>query len=390
MDDNSSDDAPLAAARRALSPQRPRRGAKPAGFYKSVNPLRPAMTSRSNILPKERGKRKRVESSPSGDEGDEGEHGGGCGSGSGMSDDGNGDDESEDDGEDNGEVKGKDSGKGDGRSGIKAKGKPGRKVKIKKEEPRERTPPSECEARPIKKDRDLKIIDNGSKMKEGDEPRYYAKVARVIERRDVNGKNPYDKTIEENYRMPDHPPVLLPAVDLSLLKTPDCTHKIPDRELVRFVMGPMVLPLLKQWAFMWLNPDNESKQFHKDMRGTFPMEGEYGKSWGVGIALIAEHAAHQGGFTFSQAPLLYSMSSFAQRLVNANGAFFKTFSAYSLATDEPHKFAVRLLLVVWDDVENNRDGFFRVLFEGELARPNRPEMREVYEGWYVVNERLFR
>lgn len=189
--------------------------------------------------------------------------------------------------------------------------------------------------------------------------------------------------------MPKHPPVVLPGIDLSLLRTTDCLHIIPDREVVRFVMGPMVLPLLKQWAYMWLNPDNASKQFHKDMRRTFPMDGEYGKPWTNGVKLVAEHAAHQVGFAQNRAPLLYYMSSFAQRLVNANGPFFNTFSAYSRAVDERHKFAARLLLIVWEDVETNPNGFFRILLKSELARPNRPEVRQAYEGWYVVNERLF-
>ena len=190
--------------------------------------------------------------------------------------------------------------------------------------------------------------------------------------------------------MPNHPPILLPAVDMSLLQTRDCVHVLSDRELVRFAMNPLVLPLLKQWAYMWLNPDKESKQFHKDMQRTFPLEGDKGKPWKVGVQLVAEHAAHQTGFTQLLAPLLFSMSRFAQRLVNANGAFFNIFSAYSRATNEQHKFAARLLLIVWEDVEKNENGFFRILFKGELARPNRPEMRELYEGWYVVDERLFR
>ena len=48
-----------------------------------------------------------------------------------------------------------------------------------------------------------------------------------------------------------------------------------------------------------------------------------------------------------------------------------------------------MLLVVWEDVETNHDGFFRILLKSELARPNRPELRKAYEGWYVVDERLF-
>jgi hypothetical protein len=423
MDDISSEDAAAIAqaTQREASPHRPSRGTKPAGFYKATNPLRPTTTSRSNMVPKnkvpkdkdpkDKGKRKRVDSPTSGDEGGQGgqgEQGGGSGvsgdgKGSGKGDGkGNGKSDGgadgEDDGGGNGESEGEgnesDDGKGndksEGKPSTKAKGKPGRNVKPKKEEEeeevRERTPPSECETRPVKKDRDLQIKDEGPKMEEGDAPRFYAKIARVVEVTDDNGKNPYDKTIEENYRMPNHPPIILPAVDVSLLHTNDCMHRVPDREAVRFAMGPMVLPLLKQWAYMWLNPDNDSEQFHKDMQRTFPMEGDNGKPWRAGISLIADREE----LTYLLAPLLYRMSRFATRLVNANRPFFDSFSEYCHAINEPYRFAARLLLVVWEDVEKNENGFFRILFKGEMARPNRPEMRELYEAWYVVDERLFR
>ena len=394
MDELSNEDA-LAIAKLESQPQRPSRGVKPTGFYKPVNPLRaPRMTSRSNMVPKDKvpkdkGKRKRAETPPSGDEGDEagqGEQGGS--SGMGGNGDGNGDGEGE--GDDGGEDTGNGKDSGNGKSDTKAKAKGGRKVKPKEEAPQERTPPPECAMRSTKKDRNLKILDEGPKMEDGDAPRFYAKVSRVIEITDENGKNGYDKVIEENYRMPNHPPIILPEVDLSLLRTPDCVHVLTDRELVRFAMDPTVLPLLKQWAYMWLNPDNESKQCRKDMQRTFPMQVNTGKPWKNAIQLVAEHAAHDTGFTFLLAPLLFRMSRFVQRLVNANGAFFDTFSAYSKAVDEPQKFATRLLLVVWNDVETSRNGFFRTLFKGEISRPNRPEMREVYEAWYIVDERLYR
>jgi hypothetical protein len=110
----------------------------------------------------------------------------------------------------------------------------------------------------------------------------------------------------------------------------------------------------------------------------------------AGVHLIAEHAAYGTGFTFELAPLLYSMSSFARKLVSANGPFFEAFSTYSKSSNERYKFAARMLLVVWEDLEADRKGFFGALLDGELARPNRPEVRKVYEGWYNVNERLYR
>lgn len=349
MDEPSSDDAPPTPQ---YQPNRPSRGSKPAGFYRATKPLPPTASSKSDTMQRDTGKRKREDSPPNGDSGERG---------------GSGD------------------GKGNPEEEPKRKTVPKPKPKPK---PKERTPPSDCEAREVKRDHDLKITEAVPKMQEGAVPRFYAKIVRDVERLDSKDE-PFDKPIEESYRMPNHPPIILAAVDLSLLRTPDCTHILPDRELVRFAMDPAVLPLLKQWAYMWLNSDNESKKFHGYMKRTFPMEGPYGKPWEAGIRLIAEHAARGVGFTYTLAPLLYAMSSFARRLVNANGAFFDSFSEYSRATDEPHKFAARLLLIVWEDVEINRNGFFRVLLKGELARPNRPEMRTAYEGWYIVDERLF-
>ena len=174
MDELSNEDA-LAIAQLESQPQRPSRGVKPTGFYKPVNPLRaPRVTSRSNMVPKDRvpkdtGKRKRAETPPSGDEGEQAGSSGMGGNGEGEGDgEGDGDGGSEDTGN------GKDS--GNGKSDTKAKAKGGKKVKPKEEAPPERTPPPECAVRSVKKDRNLKILDEGPKMEDGDAPRFYAKV----------------------------------------------------------------------------------------------------------------------------------------------------------------------------------------------------------------------
>jgi hypothetical protein len=375
MGDNySSDDARL-ADRFQPPPQRraavnkyygPRKDQYP-GYSSGSNTIHrdiiPRDTAPRDTIPRAKGKRKRVISDT--EESEQGDGGGTSGNGN-----GNGDAEPQ------------------ARSILRPK------AKVKKE--RTPTPPYECELREEddKKDSDLKIVERGPKMEDSEASRYYAKVVRTVQHTeytpDGKFKRSWDVQVEESYRMPGHSPVLLAAVDLSLFRTPDCTHSIPDRELVRFAMTPAVLPLLKRWAYMWLNPDKTSQQFHKDMRRTFPMEGNTGKPWTAGVRLIAEHAAYGTGFTFELAPLLYSMSSFARKLVNANGPFFEAFSTYSQASNERYKFAARMLLVVWEDLEDDRKGFFGALLEGELARPNRPEVRKVYEGWYVVNERLYR
>jgi hypothetical protein len=379
MGDNySSDDARLADQFRAPPQWRaaldkyygPGKGGHSSGSNTTQRNAIQRNTIQKNTIQRAKGKRKRVISdTKESEEGEQGEQGDSIG----MSGNGN----------------------GNGNGNTAPRGEPTTKPKKKVKRERTPTPPYACELREEddKKDSDLRIIERGPKMEEGEASRYYAKVVRTVEHRVYNSAGKvlkyYPVQIEESYRMPDHAPVLLAAVDLSLFRTPDCTHIIPDRELVRFAMEPAVLPLLKRWAYMWLNPDEPSEQFHKDMLRTFPMEGDIRKPWTAGVRLIAEHAAYGAGFSFELAPLLYSMSSFARKLVNANGPFFGTFSAYSQASNEQYKFAARMLLVVWEDVEADPDGFFGALMKGELARPNRPEVRKLYEGWYVVNERLF-
>lgn len=213
MDGPSSDEAPPTPQ---YQPNRPSRGSKPAGFYRATNTLPLMASSKSNTMQRDKGKRKRENSPPSGDEG---------------------------------ERRGSGNGNGKGNSEEEPKRKT---VPKPKREPKDRTPPSDCEARDEKKDYDLKITEAAPKMGEGDVPRFYVKIVREIEHLvgPEGNKEAVDKPIEESYRMPNHPPIILPAVDLSLLRTPDCTHIIPDRELVRFAMDPAVLPLLKQWAYM--------------------------------------------------------------------------------------------------------------------------------------------
>lgn len=142
------------------------------------------------------------------------------------------------------------------------------------------------------RDPDLKITERKRKMHLGDEPRFYAKIARSKD------EPVYDKTrkkwtsepkaAEEVFRMPDHPPVILPRV--SRLQAPGSTHRLSERELVRLVVeSPTILPGLKMWAYMWLDADSASQRFYQKMRGTFPLHEDRGASWEKEIQAIASH-----------------------------------------------------------------------------------------------------
>lgn len=240
----------------------------------------------------------------------------------------------------------------------------------------------------------LYIEDNGPEMKIGDHPRFYAK---VIRRKGIEQKNAAGWKIpipeEEDVRLPDHQPMLLPHVDLSILQCDFCTHKFSEIELVRFAMSARVLPLLKMWACMWLNPDEKSQDFYKEMRKAFPSAQ---KPWNVQVDLIADFAAQKAEFTMESAEVVYGPARLAWRLVNANSTvndfdFFLKFGGDDWAHNEPYKFATRLLLAVWDDVETKAKGFFRTLFrqECQLSQGLRPEVRQLYECWYIVDERMY-
>jgi hypothetical protein len=332
----------------ALAPQRPSRITKPAaGFYKMRSALPPMVAPRRN-----KGKRKRATCSSDIDE-----------------------------------------------DSKNTNGDPDEAIGLRSTREAEtyypRTPPSDCVARLDKIDADLYLGGESPKMKLGQAPKFYAKIVRPIEGpfRDANGRS-IDIPKEEVYRMPSHPPVRLAKLDLGLLRSPDCAHRVPNLELVRFIRRHTVLPLLKQWAYMWLNPEEPSEEFHKEMRRTFsmekPMKEDRRKTWIVAVRMIAVLAAGGGGFNFEEKPrLLHAMASFARKLVNANGVFFDSFSKFCWAVDEPYKFAARLLLLVWEDVERDQKGFFREILKGELAMPNLDHRRKAYEGWYYVDERLY-
>lgn len=240
----------------------------------------------------------------------------------------------------------------------------------------------------------LEIRDPGPKMEIGDAPRFYMKIVRRKGKEYTIGDRKVPAAEEENFRVPGSKPIILPRVDLSILRNRDGEFRLPEVELVRFAMSARVLPILKQWAFMWLNPDDESQNLYRQVQRTFSRRD---KPWNHEVALIAGFAAHGVPATqYQSTQLLYRMAGFAIRIFNGNAEvndfdFFTKFSREEQASHEPYKFATRLLLAVWEDVEANQNGFFRRLFheDCELSRPHRPEVRAALENWFVLDESLY-
>lgn len=174
--------------------QRPSREAKPVGEgrLKLFVPPIPPKRSRNDDAQKNKGKRKRVDSSVGGIEG-----GRGSGMGTGVSGRESG----------KGESRSKGDGEGSEEGGEEEGGNINRSIKREPiGDPKVRSPPSECKPRLTKKDPDVKITEHGPKMADGDAPRYYAKIVRETEiRNEVTGEG-IPKYLEESFRMPDHPP----------------------------------------------------------------------------------------------------------------------------------------------------------------------------------------
>ncbi|KAM0713602.1 hypothetical protein Q7P37_010564 [Cladosporium fusiforme] len=248
-----------------------------------------------------------------------------------------------------------------------------------------------------KEEKEVSIKDAGEKMKFGDHPRFYAKIVRRKgkEEEDADGEiTGPPKAEEEDICLPSYPPILLPRVDVNILQCDFCVPRFSEFDLVRFAMSARVLPLLRMWAYMWLNPDGQSQEFHKKMLKAFPGNQ---KPWNSQVELIAGFAAKKKDSNIGSAELLYGAARIAWRLVNSNEAanddfgFFRKFGEKEKAANEPYKFATRLLLAVWEDVESNPDGFFRILFRDEckLSEGLRPEVRQLYECWYIIDEKAY-
>lgn len=77
------------------------------------------------------------------------------------------------------------------------------------------------------------------------------------------------------------------------------------------------------------------------------------------------------------------MAQFAQEMIASNWQFCSTLSKHA---NEPELLAARLMLTVWEDVEENQDGFFRILLKSELARLHRPEVRKAFKQWYIIHD----
>jgi hypothetical protein len=71
--------------------------------------------------------------------------------------------------------------------------------------------------------------------------------------------------------------------------------------------------------------------------------------------------------------------------VNQDG-FFRLFKVYSRISNEPEKFATRLVLTMWFDMKKPTSSFFGILMGSKLVTGLRPEHREVYDMWYIVDE----
>lgn len=197
--------------------------------------------------------------------------------------------------------------------------------------------------------------------------------------------DPLDEEIEHRKE-----PLVLPPLDLSIILQPESTISFTRLSIIGFIRGVRILPVLKGWANVWNGSGEECQEARKKLDAGFPPKK---RPWAVKIARIAEHAAERAraGKREKKHQISGVLIDCAVSIVKVKyDGTFRLFSAYNLATNEHYKYAVRLLLTVLDDIRKNPAGFFGILLQSELAKPQRPEAREVFAACYPVDPKHYK
>jgi len=181
-------------------------------------------------------------------------------------------------------------------------------------------------------------------------------------------------------------PLVLPRLDLAIILQPENTIGYSRLYIIDLIRSVDTLPVLKQWADMWMNAEDEvSKAHHDILSKAFKPSA---RPWTKQIDIIAAEASKRADNNKKEQKQQFSgyIADHAVTIVKKQwGPIFRHLSFANRADNEHYKFAVRLLLTVFDDIRTNEQGFFGTLFKSELGEPNVPEIRKVYEKCYVVD-----
>lgn len=182
----------------------------------------------------------------------------------------------------------------------------------------------------------------------------------------------------------------LPTLDLSIILQPESTIGLSRLYIVDFIRSAEILPVLKQWTDLWMADSDDSKTHRTKLLMTFKPGS---RPWRDKIDKIASRAAERAVNKQKETNGQFSgyMADAAVTIVKKQwDGTFRLLSFSNLASNEHYKFAIRLLLTVFDDVRNHEQGFFGILLKTELAVANVSEVREVFEKCYPIDTKHYK
>ncbi|QIW96361.1 hypothetical protein AMS68_001879 [Peltaster fructicola] len=215
-------------------------------------------------------------------------------------------------------------------------------------------------------------------------PPLYTTVENIIrattnKNRKVSGITDLNKPIRVD--LPDHAPIILPYLDLSLLRDSlETPTEVPDMTLLEWIKSNEVLPIVKAWYDdAYQNDVTRDFMHHSFGLAAFP--------WKNGRIQVLRCIA-TGSFDTYSLPHISRLARHARTLVKNNGVWFDdTFLKYELNDEDKHDLSIAVLLTAWLDLETQgTKGFFGILLEGPLAQSKNKLTRRVLDMWYILDQ----
>lgn len=180
------------------------------------------------------------------------------------------------------------------------------------------------------------------------------------------------------------PPVILKRPDLSILRLSfERPFDLSYDDLINWLRSAEVLPIIKQWKEDCIDDTHRYKQ----TQNLFP----YGKMpWSTMTKKIADYVHYYGMKKFElelpnqNGEVLKLCVHHAARIVNGNKPFFDKFSPFAYVPKERSIAAVRVLIMALHDLQLNRNGFFGVLLESQLAGLVKMDVRKAWDKKYML------
>lgn len=181
--------------------------------------------------------------------------------------------------------------------------------------------------------------------------------------------------------LPDHPPIILPSLNISLVKDALGTVDKPsDLILLEWIKSNDVLPIIRMWHdAVYAEPTNFQLMQH-----TFgPWEYPWRHSRQQVLGLLSSEKL------VAAPPQHFAVTAkHANTIINNNQDWFESnLDGYDFSDDQKHNLAVSVLLTTWHDLQTRgAEGFFGILLKSTIALPKADMARKVLDMWYIIDE----